>query len=585
MALQVHGILETTGLPSASARLQHASLPSFNNSSRAAWAEEGNEVHERARDRVVVASDTDDPDHFEYGVIHVESELGVESGEEGDFEPGVQDGYDLLPLPVPAPERRILCAGSANTERNQQRSDDPTDPFAGLGIEERQARFHYGSSIEMERFDSTESSQVQSAFLGEFSVDNNIDKLREVIGSVENTLTRCLSASAGIGGARRERLDLHMEVVKGFDSWQGMRGQFITQRALLRGVEGLDQSKDVSEESDLDIIDGKRNPFLGICCALLPISQSRLLCFLDVSWQTALAGSAVSAAEDVRSTVRAARTAANAKAAADSAAFSAQNACDAGNFQNIDEARAAQTRSSIAQSHAIHAAVVEHEANTAKRRAALALAHDVKCWNVHRKRELLRTCLSYARSQHVASRRAVDAWSCLRDGFVGSSTVPFTETRQRVRPQPEPQEPEATAVIFHEAAAVKPEDSLTSDVQSETKITAVDHDLLASPIFEEFGLGKSSSLEDNEQDVDVPIVEAAPVAAVDVEEAFALPDDTSKDVSRDTEGEDPLSASMQSLVDGLMSWGGQYAAEEDLALPSGMAASIVMEESNTKTDF
>lgn len=259
MALQVHGILETTGLPSASARLQHASLPSFNNASRgSAWAEEGNDAHERARVVAsITTSDSEDPDHFEYGVINVDSELGGDDGE-GDLEQTDQDGYDLLPLPVPAPERRILCAGSATPERSQRVASDPSDPFAGLGIEERQARFHYGSSNEMERFESTESSEVQSAFLGEFAVDNNIDKLREVIGSVENTLTRCLSASAGIGGARRERLDLHLEVVKGFDSWQGMRGQFITQRSLLRGVEGLDQSRNVSEESDLDIIDGKK---------------------------------------------------------------------------------------------------------------------------------------------------------------------------------------------------------------------------------------------------------------------------------------------------------------------------------------
>ena len=46
-------------------------------------------------------------------------------------------------------------------------------------------------------------------------------------------------------------------------------------------------------------------------------------------------------------------------------------------------------------------------------------------------------------------------------------------------------------------------------------------------------------------------------------------------------GEDALSSSMQSLVDGLMNWGGQYNDEEDfgLPLPTGMAASIVMEES------
>ena len=260
MALQVHGILETSGLPSASARLQHASLPSFNSSRGATWADEGNDGQDRTLDRVVasVKSEGDDRESFEHGVIHVDSELGTEEGEDGYFHSADQDGYDLLPLPVPAPERKILCAGSHNTERSLRTNDNPNDPFASLAVEDtRQVRFLYGTSSDFERFDSSESSQVQSAFLGEFSVDNNIDKLREVIGSVENTLTRCLSAIAGIGGARRERSDLHMEVVKGFDSWQGMRGQFITQRALLRGVEGLDQSKEVSEESDLGIIDGK----------------------------------------------------------------------------------------------------------------------------------------------------------------------------------------------------------------------------------------------------------------------------------------------------------------------------------------
>ena len=40
-----------------------------------------------------------------------------------------------------------------------------------------------------------------------------------------------------------------------------------------------------------------------------------------------------------------------------------------------------------------------------------------------------------------------------------------------------------------------------------------------------------------------------------------------------------LTSSMQSLVNGLMNWGGQYDDEEDFALPTGMAASIALEES------
>jgi hypothetical protein len=99
-------------------------------------------------------------------------------------------------------------------------------------------------------------------------------------------------------------------------------------------------------------------------------------------------------------------------------------------FSSIDEARAAQTRASISQSHAIHAAVVDHEAKTLMRRSTLALAHDVKVWNVHRKRETLQACVAYSRSQHEATRRAVDAWSSLRDGFIGTTTIPSAPDRR-----------------------------------------------------------------------------------------------------------------------------------------------------------
>lgn len=288
MALQVHGMLETTGLPSVSARLQHASLPMFDNSSsrRTSWVEEGNDDQGQALDArrsSSLGSDPDDPTNFEHGVIHVDSELESEAGEFGSVPTADQDGYDLLPLPVPAPERRILSVGSPE-RRHRAPEHDGNDPFAGLLVEETShTRFRYGSSTVIEQFPPSDSGHVQSAFLGEFAVDSNIDKLREVIGSVENTLKRCLSASAGIGGARRDRLALHLEVVKGFDSWQGMRGQFITQRALLRGVEGLDQSKDVSEECDLDIIDGKRSFVLLLYMALLrnlPVSSFGFRCFM-----------------------------------------------------------------------------------------------------------------------------------------------------------------------------------------------------------------------------------------------------------------------------------------------------------------
>jgi hypothetical protein len=239
MALQVHGLLETTGLPSASARLQHASLPSFNQSARnSGWADEDDGVQESPH----LSGDgsvAEGAESFEHGVVQVESESDA-------------DGYDLLPLPIPAPERRILCAGStpqANPGRLILSGAD------GGHFAARETRFHYG--VDGDRINVGEQCEVESAFLGDFPVDENIDKLREVIGSVDNTLFRCLSASGGIGEARSERLAFHLELVQGFDSWEGLRGRFITQRALLKGVSGLEQSKEIAEESDLDIVDGK----------------------------------------------------------------------------------------------------------------------------------------------------------------------------------------------------------------------------------------------------------------------------------------------------------------------------------------
>ena len=227
MALKVHGMLETTGMPSASARLQHASLPSFGGTGRG-WEEDVPIVEGVLPDESTEAND------FEEGVVNVDSALGSEVLR--------QDGYDLLPLPVPAPERSILSAGSGVSR--------PVDLRRG------EERFHYGTSSQHGRL-SLESDETASAFLGEISVDENIDQLRDVIGSVDNTLSRSLASIGRVGKAQRDRQSKHLDVVRGLDSWSGMRGRFVSQRSLMRGVQGLEQSKEVREESDLALIDGK----------------------------------------------------------------------------------------------------------------------------------------------------------------------------------------------------------------------------------------------------------------------------------------------------------------------------------------
>ena len=336
----------------------------------------------------------------------------------------------------------------------------------------------------------------------------------------------------------------------------------------------------------------------------------------DVSWQTALAHSAVSAAEDVRSTVRAARTAANAKGAASSAALDAQKACDGGKFSSIDEARAAQTRASIAQSHAIHAAVVDHEAKTVKRRATLALAHDVKCWNAHRKREVLQTALAYAKSQHEATRRAVDAWSCLRDGYLGSTIIPAAQATRRAAPR------QPMLDIFNdEPQATIYADDTGGDDSIRPTIVAVEHDLLKQAN-EVATMSHAEIMAPAEAETILPFVVASPIPEEEEEDGnvvcqeglnigsshqsnSAVGSNSAKSslsshshshsggsysnsggdsqhkskAQQEAEEGEVLSSSMQSLVDGLMTWGGQYNDEEDFALPTGMAASIALEES------
>jgi hypothetical protein len=562
VALQLHGVLETTGMQSASARLQHASLPSFNNSRNAAWADDDGESVER--------KDSDDSqtnameESFEEGVMHVEDELDLSSDPFAEEEDG--NGYDLLPLPVPAPERQVLTVGDSNK---------------GATVK-KETRFRYGAHPMAGGLLAGNLEEEKGVYLGEMAIDEDIDKLRDVIGHVDNTLSRCLASGGGIERARKKRESLHLSILRGLDSWEGLRGKFVSQRALLKGVSGIEQSREVFEESDLALID-------------------------DISWQSALAHSAVTAAEDVRSTVRAARTATNARAAATSAAKVAQAACDKGKFANIDEARASQTRASISQSHAIHAAVVEHEAKTVKRRATLALAHDVKCWNIHRKREVLQVALNYAKSQHEATRRAVDAWSCLRDGYVGSNIFPSTQTRRASSHPRKPkvdlprEEIEVQATIFsagdggdsspqtivaveHELLRISPEppkgEIISAAAEPDTILPLVmadpipegDEDIANSRSLDPFGFGSSTA---HSQSCNVASISSAHTGSPGAAAKAAA---SIHSTSNEEDEEEAMTSSMQSLVNGLMTWGGED-VEVDFNLPAGIAASIALEQS------
>lgn len=244
VAVQLHGVLETSGLPAASARLQHASLPNFGHSRKSTWNEdEGEQTDEpEATGNPIQAQDQ----QFEEGVIQVGDELESDSAAED------QSGYDLLPLPVPTPERTVFAASDKEETTN---SDEVR----------KEARFRYGGPPDEHLGDKTDGQPV---YIGEMAVDENIDKLREVIGSLDNTLSRSLASSGGIGKARKKRLELQLDVLRGLDSLEGLRGKFVAQRALLKGVASVEQSREVFEESDLMLID-------GMCRRLVPFSSYR----------------------------------------------------------------------------------------------------------------------------------------------------------------------------------------------------------------------------------------------------------------------------------------------------------------------
>ena len=658
VALKLHGVLETTGMPSASAKLQHASLPNFDNGKQQYGEEdaspksaEGN-THQRG-----ITNEKDAVDCFESGVVAVASEL------DGDaFGDGEDDGYDMLPSPMPTPEQAILTTvapcGSVSVD---------TKSANKLSQNGEGARYDYGS-----RIDGPTAPDDSAALLGDISVDRDIDKLREVIGSVDSLLNRCVTAGSRIGKAKRKENDLHMSILRGMDSWEGVRGELVSQRALLDGVSTLETGNGISENSYASLKD-------------------------DLSWQFALASSAVTAAEDVRSAVRACRTASRAKLAAEAASDSAQKVCETGRFATPEDARAAQTKASIAKSHAVHSAVIEHEALVAKRRATMALAHDVKCWNVHRKRELLSLCRNLAREQREASHQSLLAWNRLREGLVGTSPTtildvqgePEANVRAAVPAVPEvlsfslessvdtfglgssieralPVVASDTNASHEESSllgtgpalekSIPPADPPRADSMSQLGFSYQSNhttefgddesgggdDNTESPQTERFAakdpsadetnhycskksddfasgndsnddassasssgsssndsssdgstsssasaLQSSSSSNDDDDDDDDGYPFAHPSASSNLYNSRGFESeeedgDESSDVDQvgrvQTQANEVMSGSMQSIVDGLMEWGDQYDSADDISLPSGMAVSMMLEE-------
>ena len=368
-------------------------------------------------------------------------------------------------------------------------------------------------------------------------------------------------------------------------------------------------------------------------------------------WTSSLAKAAYKASKDVCHAVGTARTASRAKHTAD---IAVQNATQAESEGSVEDAEGLHEAVSKAQMQALHAAVVDHEAATAKRRSVISLANDVKYWNKHRKRELIKACSKVIQEQKLAVEQNLKAWNLLKEGFLDSPHVlaiskeKLTETTYTDNSSQnhggigEGQSLEGHVKSYvdeddvsssmpseqNDAGDFRPSELLNENGQNDdilaTSSFLMPSDLssASTPLRKESSSGiqhdyfaPSSS---NRNEIDMPKVNDyrnagdvhgsvfnEPDEAVFFEDALecsAISHDSINDNStsmeayhdasydRVSDGDDTttladetqddsnqMTDSMQSLVDGLLNWGGgNWDADDDLGLvlPKGMAASI-----------
>ena len=181
----------------------------------------------------------------------------------------------------------------------------------------------------------------------------------------------------------------------------------------------------------------------------------------------------------------------------------------------------------MSQSHAVHAAVINHEAFVAKRKAAMALAHDIRYWNSCRKKELMGACLQSAQSHLKASKMLLTSWE---------------------------------------------------NMSISLNLTRSDHSPLVKEYSTSNSIGKVAMIDDKhvymlEGELD-HMKENEPLHHL-VEENSAL------FAQEDKNATDGMTASMQSLVDGLMVWGGRFIdTKEEAQFPNDMTMHVALEESD-----
>ena len=507
LRLEFHNVLETTGYETTSTKIQHASLPRFGSTRPSGSWDENDVQHSKE-------SKAGDSPSFECGVVNIRSELGEKSRD---------DGFDLLPSPGPSEIHRVLSAGGTG-------SSDKTDSIK---------RYAY------EAIDDDPTSNIENARVGSLRIDQDIDKLRTIVKSIDRTLSKLHTSAARIQAAQKSRGALLLNMLKDVSSLGD--GDVLNQRSLVEGVASLQRTVTEAERANSEMAE-------------------------DLLWQSALANSAIGATTEVRDAVRVSYVASRAKSAAFAAAEKAKKTYESCASTSRESAQRKQQDASATQMQAIHATVLDFEANAAKRRGAIALAKDMKNWNAHRKLDLLNSCVKVAVEQREACRKSAEDWDLLRGGLVDAPDLGIVESNETKlwstsndavqRPLHSPFEDEINDIESIQSLNNPP------SVPSSTR-TSVEH-----PIAVTGSMSQGSEMSENEvycfpstsclpNEVNEDYLAVRHLDSSDDSNSVAT--DATSRLNEVSSGE-PMSTSMQSLIDGLMNWGEEQKSTHQLEL-------------------
>ena len=332
-------------------------------------------------------------------------------------------------------------------------------------------------------------------------------------------------------------------------------------------------------------------------------------------WTASLACAAYNASKDVCHAVQAAKVACRAKHTADIAVQKAIEA-EMDSDGTLEESKLLHEKVSKSQMQALHAAVVDHEATAAKRRSVVSLANDVKYWNTHRKRDMIKACKHIVEEQKLAAAENMKAWNELKQGLLASPTI-FDIGQDSGH---SPTASNISGIIIEEVEGQRDnvqKISLDRDIDVATSV----QDYFSPQSIHYFEEDDKSQPPDDasdphvsrdeerhstlSEDEEVEVEEDEAVLFSDALSSSALSHHSSQPTEQHDTGSgsedyvnfgepkeemdenNDMTDSMQSLVDGLLTWGGggNWDDELGLALPKGMAASIAMEESSGMLDI